>query len=137
MESDHQAINNIFGYQLSQLRKKHGRSQKFVAIEAKLDASYLAAVEHGRRPPPKQPVIDRLLSVLSATTEERLKISSSVGMDKLARIATTELEPEYGYRLIRIAAAMQSCSREELIAIEVILQGFHHRRSANTEETNM
>lgn len=137
MNRDPQAMNKVFGDCLAQLRKKRGCSQKSIAIEAGLDASYLAGIEHGRRPPPRQPVLERILTAMCATPSERLKIKSAIGIAKLARIAATELEPNYGKSLVRIATSMQSCSTEELKALEVIVQGFEHRRTSTLEEINM
>lgn len=137
MNRDHQPMNNVFGECLERLRKKRGRSQKYIAIEASLDASYLAGVEHGRRPPPRQAVLERILCALSATPDERQELKNAIGIAKLANLVTSELEPGYGRSLIRIATAIQSCSPEELKALEVIVHGFEYRRNTIAEKTSM
>jgi len=133
MNSDNQAMNRVFGNCLVRLRKGRGRSQKFIAIEAGLDASYLAGIELGRRPPPRQPVLEKILTALCATPAERQELKRAIGIAKLVRIAANELEPDYGQSLIQIATAMQYCSREERKALAVIALGFEQRRTANTE----
>ncbi len=130
-------MNYIFGECLARLRKKRGNSQKFIAMQAGLDASYLAGIEHGRRPPPRQTVLERILGALCVTPEERLELKSAIAIAKFARIAAAELEPNYGKSLIRIATAMQFCSSEELKALELIVLSFEHRRTAAVEEMNM
>ncbi len=134
MSSDNFVVNSVFGECLSRLRKTHGRSQKFIAIQAKLDASYLAGIEHGRRPPPRRPVLERILDALGATPEERLEVKDAIAIAKLARLASAELEPSYGQSLIRIASAMQFCSTDELKALEVIVQSFKHRHTTTLEK---
>ena len=127
----------MFGECLARLRKKRGQSQKFVAIQAGIDASYLAGIEHGRRPPPRQPVFERILAALSVTSEERQELKTAIVIARLARIAAAEMEPAYGQSLIRIACAMRFCSIDELKALEVIAQGFKHRCTGIMEEMKM
>ncbi len=127
----------MFGECLARLRKGRGHSQKFVAIQAGIDASWLSGIEHGRRPPPRQPVLERILAALCITTEERLELKNAVAIAKLAKIAAAEMEPAYGQSLIRIACALQFCSTDELKALEVITQGFKRRYTGIMEDTDM
>lgn len=61
---------NPFGECLIRLRELRGLSQKFVALSAGMDCSYLSGVERGRRPPPRERQVERLAQALSATREE-------------------------------------------------------------------
>jgi len=137
MDCDGQPSVQIFGECLVRLRKARGLSQKFIAIKTGLDPSYLAGIELGKRPPPQQRVLDRILRALDASPSEINKIRGSIGITRLARIAERTFEPSYGQSLIRIAVGMQSCSQEELKALEVIVQGFDHRRTTTEEEIKM
>lgn len=128
IDRNDKVMNCFFGECLVRLRKRHGRSQKYVALEAGLDPSYLAGLERGRRPPPRDPLLGRIMKALGATPSDMLEIRSSLALTKLAHLAN-ELEPAYGQALVRIATGMQSCSADELKALETIVQGFEHRRT--------
>ena len=52
------------------LRGRREMSQKALALEAGIDQSVLAAIEHGRRPPPKDEVLRRLVTALGLCEAE-------------------------------------------------------------------
>ncbi len=130
-------MNPMFGECLARLRKRRGHSQKFVAISSGIDASYLAGIEHGRRPPPRQTVLERIFAALCVTPDERHELKSAIAIAKLAKVAATDLEPNYGQSLIRVACAMQFCSLDELKALEVIAQSFKQRHAGAEEGMKM
>lgn len=137
MNNSHEFTNQIFGTCLMKIRKSRGRSQKFIAVETGLDASYLAGIEHGRRPPPKSSTLEKLFIALGVTQEERRELKSAIAIEKLAKIASTEFEPSYGKSLIRIASAIQFCSVEELRALEIITQGLEQRHNSTIGRPQM
>lgn len=58
------------GHVIRALRGRRAMSQKALALEAGVDQSVLAAIEHGRRPPPRDDVLQRLIAALSLSELE-------------------------------------------------------------------
>lgn len=73
---------NVFGCCLSQMREAHGLSQKTLAISAGLDTSYLAGIESGRRPLPRDRQLDRLATALGASNEEKKALQLALALSR-------------------------------------------------------
>ncbi len=114
-------MNNIFGNCICQLRKERGKSQKWLAIEAGLDQSYLASLERGRRAPPRELILQRLLDALGVSSEERIEVQRALGLSRAAN-AFDGMDLEYRHCLLQVATAMRFCSPRELKAIETVVQ---------------
>lgn len=69
------------------LRKARGLSQKALAISAGMDQSYVAGLEHGRRPPPRDRQIARLAQALQASPEEHARLLEAKTAVLLARVS--------------------------------------------------
>lgn len=65
------SLAKVFGNCLSDIRQAHGLSQKAVALDACMDQSYLAGLETGRRPPPRDKQLHRIFSAIQMTEMER------------------------------------------------------------------
>lgn len=123
----------IFGNCLARLRKGKGYSQKSVALDADLDASYLAGLEHGRRSPPRYEVLSRIVMALHASPEEHHCLKEAVALTKISKIAKKELGDDVGQSLVRLVKAIQLCSVDERKALETIAMGIETREREKGE----
>lgn len=120
-------MNLIFGEYLAHVRKQRGFSQKSVALDANLDASYLAGLEHGRRPPPRQELLSRIALALHASPEEFHRLKKAVALTKISKIAMAELDADLSQSVVRLVKAIQVCSPDERKALETIAIGIEAR----------
>lgn len=123
-----------FGKTLAGLRKRRGRSQKYLALTAGLDPSQLAAIERGRRPPPQESLLRRLMDALKASDEEQKELRRARVLTWMAGIMGA-MDPAYGGALVRIGVGMLGCSRDELRALETLVAGLERRGAGKKEET--
>jgi len=72
-----------FGYCLFKIRQAHGLSQKAVALDARMDQSYLAGLETGRRPPPRERQLQRLFNAIQVTELEKRILKKAMVLYKL------------------------------------------------------
>lgn len=73
---------NLFGMCMVEIRKLHLLSQKSVAIDAGMDQSYLAGVETGRRPLPRDRQLSRLMQALQASENEKSVLKKARAFDR-------------------------------------------------------
>lgn len=92
------------------LRKARGLSQKALAISAGMDQSYVAGLENGRRPPPRDRQIARLAQALHATPEERARLREAKTAALLARVSAEASSPHQDMlaQLILIASRLSA-----------------------------
>lgn len=106
-----------FGACLLRLRTRRKLSQKALAISAQMDQSYLAGLEAGRRPPPRDRQLARLVSALDATPEEIKELREARALTRLAEVVT-ELDPERGTALASLACSFNRLSLSQLHVIQ-------------------
>ena len=68
------------------IRDNHDLSQKALAITAGMDQSYLAGLESGRRPPPRDKQLLRLTQALQATDQEKRALLTARTMSRLSNV---------------------------------------------------
>lgn len=128
----------LFGEYLFQLRRRKKLLQKQVALAANLDPSYLAAIENGRRDPPRKEVIEKLLVALAAKPRERERARELARVTRLLRLMAAEDGVVPG---IEIARRLLECaprlSVEELAALETLVLGLGQRSDFRDKETAM
>jgi len=92
------------------LRKARGLSQKALAISAGMDQSYVAGLENGRRPPPRDRQIARLAQALQASPEERTRLLEAKTAALLARVSAEAGGPHRDMlaQLIMIASRLSA-----------------------------
>ncbi|ADE11332.1 helix-turn-helix domain-containing protein [Sideroxydans lithotrophicus] len=110
-------VNGEFGACLLKLRLSRKLSQKAVAILAEMDQSYLAGLEAGRRPPPRDRQLARLVSALGATPEEIQELREARALARLADVVD-ELDPQRGRALASLACRFNRLSANQLRVIE-------------------
>lgn len=120
--------NNQFGLYLRGLRKKRGLSQKRVALDAKLDQSYLAAIELGRRPPPRDRGLAQLADAVHASDEEKQRLFSVRSMAHLSR-AANKLSPDMADVFLDITKSINALTKQELLAVKGLLAAMRDSRS--------
>jgi predicted transcriptional regulator len=136
------AINEILGPSsfpecLLELRKTHGLSQKALALAAGMDQSYVAALEKGRRPPPRERQIFRLAEALSASPMETAQLLKARAISNMARSGAQISQPQAPAltHLISIAAGM---TPSEVGVLDQIAQALSSLRShCQCREINM
>jgi len=124
-----------FGNQLFHARIRRQLLQKQVALSAGVDASYLAAIEHGRRLPPKEAVLHRLLDALKLSAAEKRELESAAFME---RITSYLIQAEPNVRgastLIRLADALPRLNDKEVSALEDLLDAMSDQEKLSIEE---
>lgn len=106
-----------FGACLLKLRNRRKLSQKAVAISAEMDQSYLAGIEAGRRPPPRDRQLERLACALNAAPEEIKELREARALTRLAGVVD-ELDPERGKALASLVCRVNRLSANQLRVIE-------------------
>ncbi len=76
---------NPFGACLTRLRKARGMSQKALSLSAGMDSSYVSGVERGRRPPPRDRQLERLIEALGASEEETHALRLALAVSRTCR----------------------------------------------------
>lgn len=100
----------IFPEILVTLRKARGLSQKALAISAGMDQSYVAGLENGRRPPPRDRQIARLAQALQASPKEHARLLEAKTASLLARVSAEAGGPHRDMltQLIMIASRLSA-----------------------------
>ncbi len=106
-----------FGACLLRIRRHHNLSQKVVALIARMDQSYLAGLEAGRRSPPREKQLARLIDALQATPEEEKELREAHALARLVGVMG-EIDPERGIALAAFAFRLLSLSAEEIKIVE-------------------
>lgn len=112
---------NDFGSILRELRVKRGLSQKQVAKAAVLDQSYLSALEHGRRPPPRDDILVRLALAMNASPTEKENLQKGRAMTRIG-MAAAGLSTTQSEALAVLIRNVQVLSDEELKAVQALLR---------------
>jgi len=115
-----------FGACLLRLRNRRKLSQKAVAVSAEMDQSYLAGLEAGRRPPPRDRQLARLVSALDATPEEIQELREARALARLADVVD-ELDPQRGKALVSLACRFNKLTMSQLRVIEEMASLLEHR----------
>lgn len=110
-----------FAQCLVRLRGRRNIQQKSLALAAGMDQSYVAGLESGRRPPPRDKQIQRLSSALSATEAEMAQLYSARGVTKLNTLMC-KTEPKSAIPLARLLATAASMSMQDVSTLDRIAE---------------
>ena len=110
-------IPESFGNCLLDLRHARNISQKALAITASMDQGYLAGIESGRRPLPKEKQLTRLICALQVSPEEEQKLREAHAFSRLAN-ALEEINPERCKALVALTQKLCSLSIDDFKRVE-------------------
>lgn len=120
--------SNYFGFCLADLRRKRRLRQKQVAAASDLDCSYIAALENGRRVPPRDGVMTRLSEALGLSDAEKSELRRTAVLSEIGRAMLQHADELTGINaalsILEISAYL---SEEELRAIETLMDGYRYR----------
>lgn len=109
--------HNYFGECLRTIRRSKKLAQKAVAILAGLDQSYLAGLEAGRRPLPRDKQLKRLTDAMQATVDEIQALRDARAIAKLLDV-TNQFQPDQAQSLSEIAHRFQHLSAADRKIVE-------------------
>lgn len=128
--------SNFFGPYLATLRRKRCLRQKQVAADSNLDPSYVAALENGRRMPPRKEVMTRLFQALNLSDLEKYELSRLAVLSEVGRAMRQHSDKLAGIdaalSVLEISAYL---SPEELNAIETLIEGYRYRAHVHGGKT--
>jgi transcriptional regulator with XRE-family HTH domain len=120
---------NCFGSVILHIRQSHRLMRKQVAIEAKMDPSYLTALERGRRSPPPPRTLDRLIGALNANDAEQRAIRESAAVARISRVIDAQSLELPETRLITLVTHMvPSLDERGIDAIRAVLYALAARQ---------
>ena len=120
--------SNLFGEQLFGLRRRKKMLQKQVALGSGIDPSYLAALENGRRNPPRIQVVEQLLDAIDASPRERESLHQAAALARLIRVVARQEEILPGVTVaLRMLEVAPVLSEEELTALDTLVVGLRTR----------
>jgi transcriptional regulator with XRE-family HTH domain len=119
-------LHDPFPELLFQLRRKRMLLQKQVADEARIDQSYIAGLERGKRDPPKRAVLDRICDGLEASADERMRLHEAASLSRLHK-TLDQIESGYPHadllrRLISAFPDFDAESREVVAGLFEVLR---------------
>ncbi|MBS9721648.1 helix-turn-helix transcriptional regulator [Tianweitania sp. BSSL-BM11] len=111
-----------FGARLRQLRQARGVEQKEMAAALGVSASYLSALEHGRRGKPTWVMIQKIIGYFNVIWDEADDLQRLAEIsDPRVVIDTTNLAPEATALANHLAAQIRTLSPERIAAMQTVL----------------
>lgn len=119
---------NYFGMHLAKLRRKNKLKQKQVAYEAAMDPSYVAALENGRRFPPRKSLMTSLARAVKANEQEEVELLRAAMLSEIARGVEEYAENFAGAELaMEILELSSVLSPNEIQALSTLVEGYRFR----------
>ncbi len=119
---------NFFGHDLGGLRRNHGLLQKEVAYKSGFAASYIAALERGRRPPPPAEALKKIVNAIGASQQEEERLIRASKLTEIARVMAVYSNDfpgaEAAMSLLEISSEMTAV---EVNALLTLLEGYRFR----------
>jgi transcriptional regulator with XRE-family HTH domain len=119
---------NYFGNYLAKLRREKKLKQKQVAYEAGVDPSYVAALENGRRVPPRHDGVIKLAKAVNANDQETKDLERSARLSQLAKEIDACAEHFSGATVAMAILELSSVmSQSEIHALATLVDGYRYR----------
>ena len=119
---------NYFGIQLAKIRRKNKLRQKQVAYEAAMDPSYIAALENGRRFPPRKSLMTNLARAIKANEQDELELLRTAMLSEIARgieeYAKNFPGAELAMEILELSSVL---SINEIQALATLVEGYRFR----------
>ena len=111
-----------FGAKLRQLRQARGVEQKDMAAALGVSASYLSALEHGRRGKPTWAMIQKIIGYFNVIWDEAEDLQRLAEIsDPRVVVDTVNLAPEATALANRLAERIRHLSPEQIAAMQAVL----------------
>ena len=111
-----------FGARLRQLRQARGVEQKDMAAALGVSASYLSALEHGRRGKPTWAMIQKIIGYFNVIWDEAEDLQRLAEIsDPRVVVDTVNLTPEATALANHLAARIRTLSPEQIAAMQAVL----------------
>ncbi|MEC5387306.1 helix-turn-helix transcriptional regulator [Uliginosibacterium sp. H3] len=119
---------NFFGRSFGDLRRKYGLRQKQVAYNGGVSPSYVASLEGGRRPPPGDDGLQKIIAALGATEDEKAHLVRASCLTQIARVihGHSEMFPAASAAISLLEISPQM-SPAEVSAIQSLVEGYRFR----------
>jgi transcriptional regulator with XRE-family HTH domain len=129
-------MSSRFGSLIAQARLRKRIPQKLVALAAGIDPSYLAAVERGRRPPPKSELVNKVLAALQLSAADRVTFIEAAALDRLMpAIQALEQDVRGAGTLERLCSALPYLTEAQLEALGALIDAISTRRDKENAMT--
>jgi transcriptional regulator with XRE-family HTH domain len=129
-------MSSRFGSLIAQARLRKRIPQKLVALAAGIDPSYLAAVERGRRPPPKSELVNKVLAALQLSAPDRVTFIEAAALDRLMpAIQALEQDVRGAGTLERLCSALPYLTEAQLEALGALIDAISTRRDKENAMT--
>jgi len=116
-------MSNRFGTLIFQARIRKRVSQKAVAATAGIDASYLASIERGRRPPPRKQVVNKVLAALKISQADQAIAIEAAAIDRLLpAIQDVEQDIRGAATLAGLCGALPRLSEAKLRVLSELIE---------------
>ena len=119
---------NYFGRDLGGLRRKQGLLQKEVAYRSGFAASYIAALERGRRPPPPVEALKKIIKAIGASNQEEERLTRASKLTDIARVMANYSNDfpgaEAAISLLEVSSEMTAV---EVDALRTLVEGYRFR----------
>ena len=125
----------LFGNAFHIARVIAKRRQSEIATLAGLDASYLAAVENGKRKAPNSKIISNLILLLNGSESQRRRLIELAVIDRMLDAAESQrISPEQGARVEKLLLELASFGEKEWGNVEWVVASIKHNRKQTVEE---
>lgn len=129
-------MSSRFGSLIFQARIRKRISQKSVALTAGIDASYLASVERGRRPPPRKKIARKVLAALALSPADEAIALEAAALDRLMpAIQDAEQDIRGAATLASLCNALPHLNEEKLSVLSVLIDTLADRQEKEGQVT--
>jgi transcriptional regulator with XRE-family HTH domain len=135
MNGDRKTMRSLFGSAFLLARIDAGKQQNEIARLAGIDASYLAAIERGRKRPPARGTLDRLLQALHLSEERQRKLKSLAVIDRLLEAA--ESPDDLDETVVRITKHLRQAAQldeRDWITVNCVVSALVKAQTAKIEQ---
>jgi transcriptional regulator with XRE-family HTH domain len=113
-----------FGAKLRQLRQERGIEQKAMAAALGVSASYLSALEHGRRGKPTWATVQKVIGFFNVIWDDAEELQRLAQLsDPRVVVDTAELAPEATAFANHLAARIRKLTPQQIAAMQAVLDG--------------
>jgi transcriptional regulator with XRE-family HTH domain len=130
-----EAMGLLFGKAFCVVRMKRDLAQAEVARRAGMDASYLAAIENGRRKAPSDRLMRGLLNAVEVTSFEQRRLVHLATLDRLVESLDNDATPDHPATVMRsLLNQMAELGEVELRCVATVVDSLARDRAKRMED---